>query len=285
MIKKVNKAGTQTKNKNKNQKSLKAKSNNNRISGWNLFALIVGIVGIVGSIVTIISYKIYLKDKKVNSISGIIESPIKAQRRIFAIGSARFTFEARDNVLLREDNEPLISLYKINEEMYISTIIKNNKGQIVAKLEKNEWQLNRDGYFDRNFNKNALEIIDHTGKVILQVVDFGDIIHFAGVFHRKDGSSFSLIPEGEYGAIMEIGSNKAQVHIPSTYTGKHPELIHHARFDNPMITPIFKYPSDRHLGLCTGLKELEKLVRQSDINDIGYLLAGSLDIGTNKSLK
>ena len=250
------------------------------MDGWNLLGLALGIIGVVGVIFTIIGYKAYVKDKKTFPTSGMLDSPKPAEKRILAIGSARLIVDSPDGVLLKEDDDPLITIHKFNDKLFVSAVIRNAEGKIVARLDDNEWQLNQDNYYDRNFTHKAIEVINHSGDVVLQVVDFGDIIHFAGVFHRKDGSPFALIPAGDFGALMVIGREKPYVFLSSAYTYRNPD-IPHPRYNDPKIPPIFEYPSDKHLGSCPNIDALTKLVRQSDNDDFykGYRLGGSLDIG------
>lgn len=256
------------------------KQRKKQLDGWNLLGLVLGIVGVIGTIVTILGYNAYIRDKKTIPTSGTIDSPKPATKRILAVGSARLIVDSSDGVLLKEDNDPLISVHKYNDKLFVSAVIRNADGEIVARLDENEWQLNRENYYDRNFNRKAIEIIDHSGDVVLQVVDFGDIIHFAGVFHRKDGSPFALIPAGEFGALMVVGKKKPYVFLSSAYTYRHPDIAH-PHYDDPKIVPIFDYPSEKHLGSCPGIDDLSKLVRQSDNDDFykGYRLGGSVDIG------
>lgn len=249
------------------------------LNGWNLFTVIVGIVTVIGTIYGVLAYKVYIRDKKIFPISGTIVTPRTAEKKILAIGSVMFEIKSDDNVFIRENSKPVISFHKYNDKLYISAIIRNTEGEIVAKLDENEWQLNLDKYYDRNFNHKALEIIDHFGKVVLQVVDFGDIIYFAGEINRKDGSCFALIPIGEYGSVMVIGvgNHKKTILLKSTYASQHPKISNNIPTDLK-ITPIFEYPSDKHLGVCPGMDSLEILVRKSNIDNY-YEMTGPIDIG------
>lgn len=251
-----------------------------RVDGWSLVGLILGIVGVLGTVVSIVAYKAYLKDKSTIPTSGKIDAPRPAEKRILAIGSARFIVDSADGVLIREDEDPLITVHKFNDKLFVSAIIRNAKGEIVARLDDNEWQLNRKNYYDRNFSQKAIEVIDHSGDVVLQVVDLGDVIHLAGVFHRKDGSPFALIPVGKFGALMKTGVEDRYVILSSAYVYENPNLPT-PRFENPKIPRIFDYPSTDNLGLSPGIDELTKTVRISDNNDKykGYRMGSSVDIG------
>ncbi len=268
------------------KKTTKKRQKEKRVNGWNLLGVIFGIVGILGTIITAVAYRAYLNDKRTIPTSGKIDAPKPADKRILAIGSARFIVDSADGVLIREDNDPLISVHKFNDKLFVSAVIRNTKGEIVARLDDNEWQLNSKNYYDRNFNQKAIEVVDHSGNVVLQVVDLGDIIHFAGIFHRKDGTPFALIPVGEFGALMKVGVEDRFVILSSAYVYRNPN-IPAPKFRNPKITPIFEYPSVDHLGSCPGMDALIKIARLSDNDDKykGYRMGGSVDIGYGRMPK
>ena len=120
----------------------------------------------------------------------------------------------------------------------VNTKVKNKKGDIVAQLNANEWQINPDNIFDRNYNQNALEVIGPNKEVILQVILDGDIAEVYGEFYASqeirirrniDRVLFGKAPDGT-GIIVTkpIGSR-----------------------DKSKIPRMFKYPSSKHLGELT----------------------------------
>src|SRR3954447_21801949 len=94
---------------------VKPKLKEKRVDGWNLVGLILGIVGVLGTVVSVVAYKAYLKDKSTIPTSGKIDAPRPAEKRILAIGSARFIVDSADGVLIREDDDPLITVHKFND--------------------------------------------------------------------------------------------------------------------------------------------------------------------------
>ena len=249
---------------------------------YQFFGVVLAIVGIA---IGIISYNAYLEDKKVQTTTGALQSSEKAEQRIIAIGSARLIVDSSDDILLRDGDDSLITVRMIDRKMYVSTVIRNMNGEIVAQLRDNEWHLNRRNYYDRNFNEQAIEVVNHSGKVVLQVVNLGDVIHLACMFHRKDGSPFALIPVGKYGALMAVrGSGPPYVVLSSSYMYENKEERLPDFGDSPEIPKIFAYPSNLHLGSCPGLKDLTELIRMADSSSKykGYRLGSSLDIGLKK---
>lgn len=210
----------------------------------------------IGSLLlAILMLVFYLQDKNKESFTGVIESSTKANTKYIAVGATRFIIDAPDNVFLREGNDPLLSLKIVNNKLFVTTYIRDSKGELVAELVDNEWKLNINSIFDRNYNDQALEVRDGKGEIILQIVNFGDVIHFAGVFNCKNGKTFALIPTGESGAIMEIKPPGVDL--------------------QNKILPVFTYPSDLHFGECPGFDTLRKLVNKGGP---GYRLGGSLEI-------
>jgi len=108
-------------------------------------------------------------------------------------------------------------------ELKISTVIRDEDGKIIAKLEANEWQVNPNLIFDRNFDTKAVEVINQKGEVVLQAEFDGESVLFAGVFYREDGWRVAL----GYNIIeMRPPGEPLQMSFP----------------------PMFKYPSENHPG-------------------------------------
>jgi hypothetical protein len=130
---------------------------------------------------------------------------------------------------IAEDNDIIIETE--GENTKVSCKIRDREGRIVAEIIKNEWKVNPEKSWDRNYSNNALELKDPSGDIILQIKLVEDRIQFQAKLYdasgRRIGFGKSQSPEG--GGVLE-------------FTGqKHPEL-------ELKIQPIFKYPSELHLG-------------------------------------
>lgn len=115
----------------------------------------------------------------------------------------------------------------------VSTTIYDSRGTLVAELANNEWRVNKNASFDRNFTNDALEVKDSSGEIILQVQLVEDRIQLQGKFYGPNGEGVAIgkgaDASGNPSGMMEI-------------TGpKHPRLV-------SKIAPMFRYPSDLHLG-------------------------------------
>lgn len=284
-------------------KRCKAKTNkgdqckNNAIPGTNFcylkshrkdqakfYQLLINFIGnhffkIISVALTILSLFLYFHDKKLDSTTGVLLSEDNARERILAIGCSRFIIKSNDNVLLRDNGSPLLSLKIIEDKLFVSTIIRNESGEIVAELVDSQWVLNKKNFYKRNYNDEVLEVINHKGKAVLQVVNFGDVIHIACIYYCKDGRRFALIPIGKYGALM--GNGPPWVHLASPFLYENPNVKTPPELLKAEINPICKYPPSKpYLCECPGLDSLLELVRMTDKSKSykGYAMGSSLEI-------
>jgi len=134
--------------------------------------------------------------------------------------------------------QPLFKIFDDNSltvvidggQVKVSTLIRDKSGSAVAELINNEWKVNRNNTFDRNYSKDALEVKDNSGDIVLQVKVLNDRIQFQGKFYNSQGNGVALgkHDSGQGGVIEMTGAN-------------HPHL-------KLKIEPIFQYPSENHLG-------------------------------------
>lgn len=118
-------------------------------------------------------------------------------------------------------------------DVVLSTVIRNDNGEIIAELVRNEWRVNPGKSFDRNYSKGAVEVRDASGDIVLQARLRKDRVQLSAKFRDADGHAFGIGkgrgPDGKIGGIMEITGSA------------HPKLMLE-------IAPLFRYPSDLHLG-------------------------------------
>lgn len=115
----------------------------------------------------------------------------------------------------------------------ISTLIRDQNGAVIAKIEDNEWQVARPPkIFDRNYNNYALEVVNENNEVVLQIKLVKDRVQFQGVLYDSNGNGLFIgtgLRNGEKRGVIQVLSPS----FPNTTF---------------VIKPMFKYPSDRHLG-------------------------------------
>lgn len=131
---------------------------------------------------------------------------------------------------IAEDNDIIVEL--VGGELKVSTKIRDSQGHIIAEVVRNEWKVNPNKTWDRNYTKNALEVRDPSGEVILQLRFVEDRVQFQAKLYdasgRRIGFGKILGTEGWGGAIEFTGPNNPELSLK--------------------ITPLFKYPSTFHLG-------------------------------------
>src|SRR5215213_812793 len=146
---------------------------------------ILGFLALVGIAVSVYPIITSYYEKKQNATSGEIKSignikpPSKINKWI-VINTLRFEIKDQESGILLDGQKPVFSVRNEAGKLLVSASVKNNRGDLVAEIKDNVWShQNKPIIFDRNFTDNALEIRDNEGKVILQVVDFGDALVIA----------------------------------------------------------------------------------------------------------
>jgi hypothetical protein len=128
-----------------------------------------------------------------------------------------------------EDNNLTIEL--LEDQLLVSTKIRDRNGTIVAEISRNEWKVNPSKSWDRNYTKNALEVRDPSGDIVLQIRLVEDRVQLQAKMYDSEGTGVAFYktrgPEGWAGTIQKFDSD-------NPFTG--------------VIQPIFKYPSDLNLG-------------------------------------
>ena len=122
----------------------------------------------------------------------------------------------------------ILSMRLENGQLKVSSLVRNPHGEVVAELIDNEWKINPQKVFDKNYTKDALEVRDQDGDVVLQIKLIEDRIHLQFKAYDSNGGAVVLAnnPNG-----------------PDAILSTQPEEVR-----NLHITPIFRYPSDLHLG-------------------------------------
>lgn len=170
------------------------------------------------------------KDKKYLMDSGKISGKLTDKKMVLAtidlgVGSVIYPQDNPNGIIV--GGRP-ISLWIENGELKISRKISNKEGKNVAEIKANEWMVNLNYIFDKNFDKNAFEVVDDEGKVRLQVVYNGEAVKLAILDYTDDGKIAYVGPIND-GTAYTFGDNYP---IDSDFS----------------IEPLFKYPSQLHPG-------------------------------------
>jgi len=215
-------------------------------------------IGLVGSLASIVSLKWYYGDRARATLSGVLDARPVATRPYLSVGTTRFIVEEPNGVFLRDGNQPLLRFRLSEGALFVTTAIYDADSNIVAELQDNEWALNKNALYDRNYTSNVVECRDNRGRVVLQVVHFGDTVHLAGTFRCRNGWTVVLGPIGTHGAVFDLRPPG----VPNEYE----------------LPALCRYPSAAHPGECSGAVTLKDLVQHGP--GPAYLLKGSLDICT-----
>lgn len=175
-----------------------------------------------------------LTDQTRSEFSGVLE--VKSNTLLSAnaklqIGDSSTILQYRnlsDQPIFRFFNDNTLTMRLENGQLKVSSLVRNPHGDVVAELIENEWKINPQKIFERNYTKDALEVRDQGGDVVLQIRLVEDRIQLQFKAYDSDG-----------GAVV-LAKNP---HGPDAILSTQPE---EAR--NLHIEPIFKYPSDLHLG-------------------------------------
>lgn len=139
------------------------------------------------------------------------------------IGTAQFVQQGPQGTpMFMIGNDP-VTVWIENGELKVNLTLRDRGGSIVTKIVANEWQVNPNLIFDKNFDDTAFEIVDVKGDVVLQLVFDGTSVQFCGKFYLPDGRRTG------------IGNNVIEIRLP----GEQMQLT---------FTPIFKYPSSEYPG-------------------------------------
>ena len=114
----------------------------------------------------------------------------------------------------------------------VSATIRTLDGSIAAELIDNEWKLNPGHYFQRNFDENALEILDNDGNVMLQLEMLTDRVRIQGIFVDQSGNGVALVGSPGGGSLLQKLSPPIDYEIqPIRRLFRYPAEAHHGKRD------------------------------------------------------
>lgn len=162
--------------------------------GKYVFQKYLGIIAIIiAFLIPIIkSYQDYIIAEEL-AIDGTIYPENHQDTKTVTIyyGGNTFSF-SRNNSLenkdfyipMKLDESDKDFIFRISEKgFFVSTIIRSFDMEIIAEIENNEWKLNPNNYFRRNYDESSLEVIDNYGIPVLQIENFNnEKIRINGVF-------------------------------------------------------------------------------------------------------
>ncbi len=232
---------------------------------WLKIVIICLVVVIVITQVIIINAQ--QKEKELSRYAGILEG-----KSVTVLSVAQQVYPklrvGNSNTYLNwqgQEDEPMIKMSDATDltiwvedgKLKVSTKIINSKGELIAEISGNEWKVKQSNAWDRNFNKNALEVKDEMGNVVLQVVLQKDYIQFSAKMHDRTGQGFAIgsskftqedILKHEQGELKIVAASDGPQEVEvGDITGVF-EIRPPGKPLELVIEPIFEYPSELHLG-------------------------------------
>ena len=110
----------------------------------------------------------------------------------------------------------------------VSTTVRDSKGHIIATINKNHWRVYPPYCQEKNFTEDALEVLDSSLHVVLQLKLLPDRVQIQGEWwdNQGHGLRISRSPDPKRGQATQLG----------------PEI----KRNDALIEPMFKYPSKQH---------------------------------------
>jgi len=152
-----------------------------------------------------------------------------------------------------------LKIWVDNGQLKLSTKIRDKNGDIIAEIIANEWRMKQENNWDRNFNENSIEVKDSKGDVVLQVILHDDCIQFSAKMYSRKGDGLAIgsgiVTEKDFllhsqGKLLTV----AAANGPKEVTIGDTTGVFETKPTSPglplelKIDPIFKYPSNLHLG-------------------------------------
>jgi hypothetical protein len=154
--------------------------------------------------------------------------------RTLSVGKANFTFsgtaEQNPGLQFLYDSGFRISVAQ-NNDLQISTPIRDRFGRLVANIDNNHWTITS-ACLDKNYTQDSLEILDDRGLVVFQVTILSDRVQIQGEWRDEFG----------HGLRLSIDPKSGGLSVVSWDTPEHEQQA------MQIIGPMFVYPSINHWG-------------------------------------
>jgi hypothetical protein len=113
----------------------------------------------------------------------------------------------------------------------LTTVVRDRNGNLVAEVKKNHWKIYPLFSADKNYTKDALEVQDSAGHVVLQVRILSGTIQIQGEWWDTQGSGVRMmqLPDPKAGSQV-VRMNRQNQH------------------NDALLEPMFEYPSKDRWG-------------------------------------
>ncbi len=158
---------------------------------FGLFALIIG----VGQILNCVKNEKNnnKKDKMYATTGSIEEIPLvdstKYKLYFGGMGTGILGYMLKEGLYLDnfivcgESEKPMVKLSVKDGGIKLSATFYDINDQVIGELIENEWRLNTNNYFKRNYDNSAIEVIDNYNVIVIQILFSDERIQVNGVMH------------------------------------------------------------------------------------------------------
>lgn len=171
-------------------------------------------IGVAGSLVAALIWYVFvtIPDAKSRSQAGILRSQwvfsfFKPVAPKLAFGSSVLSLigEAAEKGFLRFYDDTFHVWIRWGK-LRVSAKVRTENGNEVLEIRDNEWVVNPNEIFDRNFTNNALEVRNRGGETVFHILLCGEAAAFEARFFNGSGDALAIASPGNppRGPIFEI---------------------------------------------------------------------------------
>lgn len=113
-------------------------------------------------------------------------------------------------------------------KLFVSASFFDASGKLVAEIADNEWKVNENTLFDRNYSADRLEVLNDRGEVVFHVQLIGMEMRLEVKTFNSNGESWVVYEAPQGGTLLQRFDPGSK--------------------DIPTLKRIFKYPSNLHFG-------------------------------------
>jgi hypothetical protein len=219
---------------------------------------VIGVVGVVIGVVGLLVVLVEKRARKEAEAKSALSGEFKPAEDPCSPHALRVLWAGNQLIVDRETGEGRLRIANLfdsvdiryTEAVLVSGDVVSLDGRIVARIKDNEWELNRDNYFTRNYDESALEVLDKDSGVIILQIEFFDkgTVRLAGLFGKAEA----------YVCVLDDGQH------PIGDRTNMKEVVAKTRDALRTLKPIFVYPSDLHLGERDPSRELPGLLGKEE---------------------
>ena len=193
------------------------------------------LIAIIGAIVIgWNAYQDYKKQElieKINSSYGELVDTTKAKIPTVQIGGGNKLYLENDGVFSVPPYTNLFKVFIKNNKLYLNTILRNRKGEVIAVIDENVWTI-FDNNYEYNDDETAFEMVTRGERKVFFQIELKDgVANFSGYIYTEKGYGLYFYGAPGISFMAPIELNKP---MPKKYIE---------------LKRIFKYPRAKYYGV------------------------------------